>query len=400
MEQTEDKGFIPKDVAPQDRWAWVEIDKQALRKNVLTIKSLLKPETKLMAVVKADAYGHGAVECAKVMKDAGASMFGVATVEEGKELREAGLTSPILVLSQPPLTAIEDLVFYNLTPALFEFDFALAYGEAAAAAEKPGKYHLVIDSGMTRTGVKPDAVLDLLRRLDFHRGLVCEGTFTHFATADLMQDWDFELQKKHFEETVSEMREAGFNPGLVHSGNTPATILHPESQYDMVRVGIGMYGLHPSLATKKKFDAIGARLDPVMSVRAKIVRVVEPEVGTGVSYGMTYRVSRSNIQIATIPVGYADGYRRAFSNEVEVLAGGQRHHQVGNICMDQAMFAVEVNQARTYDPKSPVEEGQVVTLMGKDGFQEITADDLARVAKTINYEITCDFGLRLKKVYV
>ncbi len=400
MEATADRGFVPKDLAPKDRWSWVEIDTHALRRNVQTLKGLLPPETKMLAVVKADAYGHGAAECAKVMKLAGASMFGVATVKEGVELREAGCIAPILVLSQPPETAIDDLVAYDLQPALFEFEFALAYGEAAAAANKPGNYHLIIDTGMTRTGVLPEDVLELLRQLDFHRGLVCQGTFTHFATADLMQDWDFELQKKHFDDIIAEMRNAGFDPGVVHGANTPASILHPESHYDMVRVGIGMYGLHPCPIAKKKFDALGVHLDPVMSVRAKITRVAEPEVGSGVSYGLTYRISRPNIQIATIPIGYADGYRRAFSNEAEVLAGGQRHRQVGAICMDQAMFAVEVNQNRTYDPKNPVEVGDVVTLMGRDGYEHITADDLARIARTINYEITCDFGLRLNKIYI
>ncbi len=400
MEEAENRGFVPKDIPPKDRWAWVEIDKQALRRNVQALSDLLGPKTKMMAVVKADAYGHGAAECTKVMKIAGASMFGVATVKEGKDLRISGCESPIVVLSQPPETAIPDLIEYDLTPALFEFEFGLAYGEAAAAAGKSGTYHLVIDTGMNRTGVAPEDVLDLLRRLDFHRGLVLEGTFTQFATADLLNDWDFELQKKKFGETITEMRAAGFDPGIVHCGNTPATILHPEAHFDMVRVGIGMYGLHASPLTKKMLDSKGIHLEPVMSVRAKINRVTQPEVGEGVSYGLNYRIARPFIQIATVPLGYADGYHRIFSNQAEVLVAGKRHRQVGSICMDQCMFAVEVNQNRAYAPTNPVKVGKVVTLMGKDGFDEITAENLARMAGTINYEITCDFGMRLPKVYM
>lgn len=400
MEDVENKGFIPKDIPPKDRWAWVEIDKQALRKNVQLLADLLPSKTKMMAVVKADAYGHGAAESVKVMKLAGVSMFGVATVKEGKDLRLSGCASPIVVLSQPPETAIPELIEYDLVPALFEFEFGLAYGEAAAAAGKRGFYHLVVDTGMNRTGVAPEDVLKLLQGLDFHRGLECEGTFTHFATADLLNDWDFELQKKRFDETLSLMRDAGFDPGIVHCGNTPATILHPETHYDMVRVGIGMYGLHASPSTKKMLDNKGIQLKPVMSVRAKINRVTQPEVGEGVSYGLDYRVSRPYIQIATLPLGYADGYHRIFSNQAEILVAGKRHRQVGSICMDQCMFAVEVNQNRAYAPRTPVAVGDVATIMGKDGLDEITAESLARMAGTINYEITCDFGMRLPKVYI
>ena len=382
-------------VVPHTRWAWVEIDLGALRRNTRTFKELLPRGVKLMAVVKADAYGHGAIPCAKAMLASGADQLAVSTVDEGVELREAGIAAPILILSEPPVESIDVLVEYDLMPSVFMSDFALAFGEAAAAAGKVGRYHLALDTGMTRTGIRWDEAVELREFIDFHRGLECAGTFTHFATADEPSGWDFTLQLKRFNAAVDALREAGFDPGLVHCDNTPGTILHPECHYDMVRVGIGLYGLHPAYTTVPRIE-----LEPVMSVRAKVTRVVWPEVGDGVSYGMHFRVPRRNIQIATIPVGYADGLSRTLSGNMPVLVKGMRCRQVGNICMDQCMFAVDVNSARAYRPVSGIEAGEVVTIMGRDGDDAITADEIAELRGTINYEVVCDFGLRLEKVYV
>jgi len=381
--------------SPEDRWAWAEIDLGAVKDNTKAIKAMLGRGTQLMCSVKADAYGHGAVRCARAMRSAGADQFAVATVREGVKLREAGFSWPILLLNQCPKGGIPKLVEYDIMPSVYELDFALAYGEAAAAAGKVGGYHLAIDTGMTRIGVLPEDAVELRYAIDFHRGLECKGTFTHFATADQSDDWDFRLQCKRFDEAVQALRDAGLKTGLVHCDNTPATILHPSTHYDMCRAGIGLYGLHPSAATLGHID-----LTPVMSVRGRITRVATPPVGTGVSYGLTYRVAKNNTQIATVPMGYADGLARTLSGEMEVLVGGRRCRQAGRICMDQFMFAVEVNTARVYRPTPPVKEGDVVTVMGVDGNEQITADDIARLRGTINYEVTCDFGLRLEKVYV
>ncbi|MBQ3339277.1 MAG: alanine racemase [Atopobiaceae bacterium] len=384
-----------KTAAPQTRWAWVEIDLAALRRNTHTFKSLLARGVKLMAVVKADAYGHGAIPCAKTMLSSGADQLAVSTVDEGVELREGGIDAPILILSEPPIDSVDVLIAYDLMPSVFTSDFALVYGESAAAAGKVGRYHLAIDTGMTRTGIRWDEVCDLRAFLDFHRGLECAGTFTHFATADEVSDWDFTLQLKRFNSAIDALRAEGFDPGIVHCDNTPGTILHPECHYDMVRVGIGLYGLHPAHTTIPRIE-----LAPVMSVRAKVTRVVWPEVGDGVSYGMHYRVPRRNIQIATIPIGYADGLSRTLSGNMPVLVKGLRCRQVGSICMDQCMFAADVNSVRAYRPISSIEVGDVVTIMGSDGDDAITADEIAELRGTINYEVVCDFGLRLEKIYV
>ena len=380
---------------PQDRWAWIEIDLSAVRHNVKAFKAQLNRGVKMMCVVKADAYGHGAAQCAKAMQSVGADQFAVATVDEGVELRCSGIDNPILVLSEPPVTSIPDLVRFDIMPSVYTVDFALAYGEAAAAANKVGRYHLAIDTGMTRIGVRREDLLEVRGSIDFHRGLECAGTFTHFATADALDNWDFDLQVNRFIEAVTALKNAGYELGLVHADNTPGTVLHKDIQFDMVRVGIGLYGLHPSKLTIPRID-----LQPVMSVRGRVTRVVYPAVGDGVSYGMTWRVPRNNIQVATVPIGYADGLARCLSNRMDVLTRGDRVRQVGNICMDQFMIAVDTAGTHANKPAHEIRYGDVVTLIGKDGDLEITADEMADLRETINYEVVCNFGARLDKVYI
>lgn len=381
--------------SPEDRWAWVEVDLGAVKRNVRSLKKCLGRGVKLMCAVKADAYGHGAVACTKAMFQAGADQFAVATVAEGVELREAGITWPILMLNECPIDSIDTLVAYDIMPSLYTFDFGLAYGERAAAAGKVGKYHLAIDSGMNRIGVLPVDVVDFRHGLDFHRGLECAGTFTHFATADEVDGWDFQLQANRFVEAVTAIHNAGMETGLVHCDNTPGMILHPRAQFDMCRAGIGLYGLHPADSTRGIIH-----LEPAMSVRGRVTRVVRPPVGAGVSYGMQYRVPKQGVQIATVPIGYADGLARVLSNNMDVIINGVRARQAGRICMDQFMVAVEPDGPRGYRPNRPVEVGDVVTVLGRDGDEEITADEMAKLRNTINYEVTCNFGMRLEKIYV
>ena len=380
---------------PEDRWAWVEIDLDAIRDNTAALKRLVSKGSLMMCVVKADAYGHGAVRCAKAMRRSGADQFAVATVSEGKELRDAGIHEPILILSEPPVETVGDVVDYDLMPAVYDPDFALALGECAASRGKVANYHLAIDTGMTRIGVNWRDVLEMRRAIHFHRGIACAGTFTHFATADVLGDWDFSMQTKRFGDAVRALEDAGFQTGLVHCANTPATVLHPEVHEDMCRVGIGLYGLHPAVETRRH-----VHLKPAMSVRGRITRVEHPEVGTGVGYGLTYRVPKPNIQICTVPIGYADGLSRTLSGNMDVLVNGERCRQVGRICMDQFMFQVSVNNVRAYRPSRAVSHGDVVTILGCDGDEMISADDMAARRDTINYEVVCDFGLRLEKVYV
>ena len=232
-------------IADLTRWSWVEIDRGALRRNTRAYKNLLNPRQRLCCVVKADAYGHGAVECAKIMYSAGADMFAVATVNEGVELRQGGITKPILILSEPPIEAIPTLLEFDIMPSVYTSDFALAYGECAVAAGKVGKYHLAIETGMNRIGVHYTQVLDFVRGINFHRGIQCDGVFTHFATADEPSGWDYKLQCQRFTEAVQAIKDAGFECGIVHCANTPSSMLDSSMHFDMIRAGIGLYGLQP-----------------------------------------------------------------------------------------------------------------------------------------------------------
>lgn len=383
---------MPSSKEPATRWAWVEIDQGALRRNTRAFKNLLGYGKRLCCVVKADAYGHGAVQCAKIMHATGADMFAVATVSEGVQLREGGIKSPILVLNEPPIDACDTLLEYQIMPSVYSSKFALAYGERAVEMGCVGKYHMAIETGMNRIGVHFTDVLEFRREIDFHRGIECDGVFTHFATADDPDGWDYRLQCTRFSEAVAAMKDAGFECGIVHCSNTPASMLDHSMQFDMIRAGIGLYGLQPC----EKSASI-MPLEPVMSVRARVTRTIHPAMGEGVGYGFTFRVPRARVQVCTIPIGYADGLSRTLSNKMDVLYRGQRIRQVGNICMDQCMVAIQQTPARQM-PEAEV--GDLITIVGKDGDAVITMDEMARLRGTINYEVACGFGMRLEKVYI
>lgn len=383
---------MPSSKEPATRWAWVEIDQGALRRNTRAFKNLLGYGKRLCCVVKADAYGHGAVQCAKIMHATGADMFAIATVSEGVQLREGGIKSPILVLNEPPIDACDTLLEYQIMPSVYSSEFALAYGERAVEMGCVGKYHMAIETGMNRIGVHFTDVLEFRREIDFHRGIECDGVFTHFATADDPDGWDYRLQCTRFSEAVAAMKDAGFECGIVHCSNTPASMLDHSMQFDMIRAGIGLYGLQPC-----EKSAPIMPLEPVMSVRARVTRTIHPAMGEGVGYGFTFRVPRARVQVCTIPVGYADGLSRTLSNKMDVLYRGQRIRQVGNICMDQCMVAIQQTPARQM-PEAEV--GDLITIVGKDGDAVISMDEMARLRGTINYEVACGFGMRLEKVYI
>lgn len=382
---------MPSHKEPETRWAWVEIDQGALRRNTRAFKNLLGPRQRLCCVVKADAYGHGAVPCAKIMHATGTDMFAVSTVMEGVELRQGGINEPILILSEPPMTAIDTLLEYRLMPSIYTSEFALAYGERAVSQGTVGKYHMAIETGMNRIGVHYADVLEFRHEIDFHRGIQCDGVFTHFATADEASGWDYKLQCKRFDEAVAAMRDAGYECGIVHCDNTVASILDKSTHYDMIRAGIGLYGLQPAEVTRSIFP-----LEPVMSVRARVTRTTHPAMGEGVGYGFTYRVPRARVQICTLPLGYADGLARVLSNRMDVLFRGMRIRQVGNICMDQCMVAITQTSMRQ-TPEAEI--GDIMTIIGRDGEAQITMDEMARLRDTIHYEVACGFGMRLEKIY-
>ncbi|MCL2137185.1 MAG: alanine racemase [Coriobacteriia bacterium] len=378
---------------PARRWAWVEVNLEAIRRNLQRFRRLIGPDVMIMAVVKADAYGHGAVRVAQKALASGAKWLGVSNVEEGIELRKAGIAAPILVLSEPPASTIDLILHYGLTPAVHSTEFALSLGEAASAMGRIAPYHLKIDTGMNRVGVHSDDAPDLLRTIDFHSGLQLQGVFTHFATADEADTYEITRQYDRFMKALAEMRYMGINPGIVHAANTAATIRYKQAHFNMVRIGIGMYGMHPSEITQSQME-----LYPAMSVYARVTMVKSVPMGEGVSYGMLYR-SPGNVLIGTLPIGYADGIARELSGKMDILLKGRRLPQVGNICMDMMMF--EANQ-RSSAGRLAIQPqvGDEVVIVGRDGEEWITLDELAQTLGTINYDMACRLGERLERLYV
>lgn len=378
----------------EERWSWVEIDRNAIHNNIMAIRRTLDPQTMFMAVVKADGYGHGGVACAKTAINAGAEYIGVATIEEAIALRDAGIDSPILILSEPPIAAIPLLLAYQVMPSVTTVEFAVRYAEEADSIGMEAPYHLKVNTGMNRIGVRYDHVLDFLSQISFHRALDLVGTFTHFATADAPDNMDFNLQRQRFEDVIRMMRGAGIEPGIVHAANSAATLRYPQVQYDMVRVGLAMYGCFPCEQT---FGSVN--LLPAMSVHARITQVNKVPVGEGVSYGLVHR-SNGFGKTCTIPVGYADGLRRGLSNRIGFIKDGRVYPQVGNICMDQCMFEVD-DRSRYGKAKSDPKIGDKVTIVGSDGDAFVTIDEMAAILNTIPYELMIGFGSsRLPRVYI
>lgn len=381
--------------APLTRDAWAEIDLGAIRHNVKETRARVGRKPMICAVVKANAYGHGALEVARTALDSGASVLAIATVDEGIQLRDSGITAPILLLSEPPVSSIPFLLEKSITPSITTLDFALALGEQADRAGLVAPYHLKVNTGMNRIGIHYTEVIEFLKTIAFHRGLKHEGTFTHFATADASDDWDFKIQLSRFIELIEAMRLAGVDTGIVHCANSATTIRYAQGYFDMVRLGVSLYGLHPSSVTYGKMN-----LKPAMSIHAKVTHVAEPAVGEGVSYGLIYR-SPGNVQIATIPIGYADGLRRNLSDKMKVLYKGHILQQVGRICMDQCMFEAPLSSGLSrLNPLPPVNVGDEVVIIGEQGGNKITLDMMADQLDTINYELACGFGMRLPRVYV
>jgi alanine racemase len=368
------------------RWAWAEVDLEAVEQNVLALKSLIGPKTMLMAVVKAGGYGHGAVQVASASLAAGAERLGVSTVDEGVELRRAGITAPVLVLVEPPPASAGVIVRDALTPALYSREFAIALSKAASAAGATCGFHLKVNTGLNRIGVEHDEAASFVESLTGLPGIRMEGVFTHFATADVPGDWELERQIERFASCIRAMRDHRIDPGVVHAANTAATVLRPEARLDMVRCGIALYGLHPCDATRGKID-----LRPAMTVKARVTQVRRIAMGEGVSYGFTYHAA-APATIATLPLGYADGVRRGLSNEMSVLIGGTVCRQVGRVCMDQLM--VEVPRGLK------VAVGDEAVVIGRQGGATLAIEEQAAALSTISYEVACGYGLRLHHRYL
>ncbi|MCD8316724.1 MAG: alanine racemase [Eggerthellaceae bacterium] len=379
---------------PERRWSWVEIDLSAIRHNLSAIKGLTKSGTHVMAVVKDDAYGHGAVPVAKMCLNSGADYLGVATIDEAIELREAHLNAPILVLSEPPATAIPLLLGYKVMPSVYTAEFAIQYAEAADSLGLKAPYHLAVNTGMNRIGVRYDEVVEFMSQVSFHRALDLVGTFTHFATADAPETFELQNQVTRFIEAINAMRLAGIDPGIVHAANCAAAIRFPELHFDMIRLGICLYGYQACPETAQIVE-----LHHAMAVKARITDCRYVPMSEGVSYGLNYR-SPGSVKICTIPIGYGDGLRRGLSGKISFIMGGKLHRQVGNICMDQCMFEVDM---RTYASQKKVDPqiGDEVIIVGTEGDFSVTVEHMCSVLDTIPHEVVIGLGSsRMPRIYI
>jgi alanine racemase len=363
----------------------VEIDQQALIHNVQQFKAFLKPGTELMAVVKADAYGHGAIRIAQTALQAGANWLAIATLGEGIELREAGITAPILILGAVNTSEeISAIAHWQLEPTLCHSEQAILFSETLKHLNSKLPVHLKLDTGMSRLGTPWRQALGFGKLVKNLPNLHVASVYSHLATADDANPQEMQKQQQRFETAIACLREAGIKPRRLHLANSAATLKGQEWHYDLVRIGLGLYGLYPAPHLRSKIA-----LKPVLGVKAKVNQVKTIEAGTGVSYGHHF-VSDRTMQIAVVGIGYADGVPRNLSNRLQVLIRGQRINQIGAITMDQIMLDVSAIP--------DLQVGEVVTLIGQDGQENISADDWAEALGTISWEILCGFKHRLPRI--
>jgi alanine racemase len=369
--------------------AWVEINLDAVAHNIQQLLAQLTAKTDLMVIVKADAYGHGAIAVAETVLDAGATWLGVATIPEGIILREAGIIAPILILGATNLPEqVLSMVEWNLQPTLVTPKQALVFAETLQAQNLSLPVHLKLDTGMSRLGSNWEEATSFIQWVSQTPNLPIASIYTHFATADDPDPTTLNLQHQRF---LAALQNAGIDPTSpdrpkLHCANSAATLTDAKLHYDMVRTGLITYGLYPAPHLKSKIN-----LQSSLQVKARITQVKALAAGSGVSYGHRY-VADADRTIAIIGIGYADGVPRNLSTKIDVLLRGQRVPQLGSITMDQIILDV------TNMPE--VQEGEVVTLLGRDGSDSISADDWADILGTISWEILCGFKLRLPRVLV
>lgn len=364
----------------------MEVSLSNLKTNLRSISEYLTPNSQLMAVVKADGYGTGIEPAARACIEAGCSRLAVATPDEAVSLRDARISEPILVMGPSPTEAAREYIERDITPAVADEGFAEALSGAASATGKIGRFHLKVDTGMGRMGFLPREIEDALDRIFRLPGLEMEGIFTHFATADERSLEYTEWQFRRFGEVMASLRTMGVRFRLRHCCNSAATLNRPEMHLDAVRPGLILYGMWPSDWCKRPFE-----LEPVFRITTKIALLRDLPLGSGVGYGLKY-MTRGDERIAVLPVGYHDGYARPLSMKAAVLVRGKRAPVVGSICMDQTMVDV------THIPDAA--PGDEVVLVGRQGEEEVTPEEIAAILGTINYEVPNLFTKRVERVYV
>ena len=378
---------------------WAEIDLKAIAHNVAELRRITQPEARLMAVVKANGYGHGAIEVAQCALQNGAATLGVSRIEEGIQIRQAGIQVPILVFGYTLPDRVADLLVYELTAFVYTASSARKLSRMAASLGKKIKVHLKVDTGMGRLGQLPqnfksdnstaitaDAIEET-QAIAGLEGLELEGICTHFASADSTDKSYAEKQLHLFNNYLERLHQAGLKPPVRHAANSAALIDMPQSHFDMVRPGIAIYGLYPSDEVQKK----KASLIPAMALKARIIQLKKVPAGFKVSYGSTHETQKPTT-IATVAVGYADGLNRRLSSRGQMLVHGQRVPIIGRICMDLTMLDV--------GSMGNVQVGDEVVVFGQQGNETLSVDEMAALLNTINYEIVSTITARVPRVYL
>ncbi|MEJ5248906.1 MAG: alanine racemase [Caldilinea sp.] len=376
---------------PPLRPTWIEVSRSALVNNYWRLRSRLAATTKLMAVVKANAYGHGAAETARILQTAGADAFAVATLGEALELRAAGVERPILVLGYTPAAHTSLALAHSIALTLFDLETAAAMDAVARALGQTLTVHLKVNTGMNRLGVKPALAPQMVAALQGFEALRLEGVFTHFATADEVDKRHAEAQFTRFQRLLAELERNGLRPPLAHAANSAALLTMPHTHLDMVRPGIALYGLDPDAEQ----CPLPEGFRPALTWKTTVAQVSDLEPGEAVSYGREFIASRP-MRIAALPVGYADGFPRKPQNWGSVLVHGRAAPILGRVCMDQCVVDVTAIEAEC----GPVRQGDEVILIGRQGGEEISAAEAGRRVGTNNYDIVSRILARVPRLYV
>ncbi len=370
------------------RAAWAEVDLDALAHNMREVRRLAQKGALVTAVIKADGYGHGAKKIAQTLLDNGADRFAIAVLDEGIELRRAGFKVPILVLGYTDKERAEEVIYNDLEQAVYSWDLAEALSKEAVKHGKTVKLHIKVDTGMGRIGLQPDKdSVQLIKKISQLPNAAIEGIFTHFAVADAVDKAYTEGQYEKFNWICAELEKENVKINVRHCGNSATIIDLPDMHLNMVRAGIMLYGLKPS--DEVMLDKLELR--QVMSLKVRISHVKEIDAGQSVSYGRRF-IAEEKRKIASLPIGYADGYTRMLSGKAEALVKGKKVPVVGRICMDQCMIDVTGIE--------DVKVGDEVVLFGKQNGNFIHIDELAEKLGTINYEIVCMISKRVPRVYI
>ncbi len=371
---------------PPEHRVWAEVFLDRIKHNLLRIQQKIGPETRIMPVVKADAYGHGAIPVARVCRDYGATMLGLASAQEAHELRNAGFDEPLLILGEVLPSAVSELVDQRIRPSIQTERMVQEFGMEARATQVQHPVHLAVDTGMSRLGVSPEDALELAQTISDHEWLLLEGISTHLSSAYRSDGTEYTRhQLKTFRNILTELEERNIRPERIHVANSGAVFSYPEACYNMVRPGISIYGALTGELSRSQLD-----LRPALAWKTRLVHIKQVEAGQPIGYGRSYRVSEDT-PVGVLSVGYHDGYSYQLSNNSYVLIRGGKCPVIGRVTMDYVMVDLR--------PAPGACTGDVVTLIGRDGDQEITVSELAERSNTITYELLCSIGDRVHRIY-